>query len=144
MLDGKEVGILGEIHPQAASNFGIDTRVYVAQLDGDALFETHSTEKKYHPLPKFPASTRDVAVTCDEELPVAEIEKVIRANTGRLLEKLELFDVYRGSQIPQGKKSVAYSLVLRAADRTLTVEECDRMMNNIFSGLESIGGEIRK
>ena len=144
VLNGKEVGILGEIHPQAASNFGIDTRVYVAQLDGDALFEAHSTEKKYHPLPKFPASTRDVAVTCDEELPVAEIEKVIRANTGRLLEKLELFDVYRGSQIPQGKKSVAYSLVLRAADRTLTVEECDRMMNNIFSGLESIGGEIRK
>ncbi|MEG0854798.1 MAG: phenylalanine--tRNA ligase subunit beta, partial [Angelakisella sp.] len=142
--NGKQLGILGEIHPKVAGNFGIDTRVYLARLDGNALYENRDNEKKYRPLPKFPASGRDLAVTCDEALPVAELEKVIRKEGGRLLEKLELFDVYRGTQIEQGKKSVAYSLSLRAADHTLTVEECDKVMANIFGGLEKLGAEIRR
>ena len=94
-------------------------------------------------MPRFPASTRDLAVICDEALPVAEIEKAIRRHVGKLLEKVQLFDVYRGAQIPAGKKSVAYALILRAADRTLTVEECDKAMAQALEGLKEVGAEIR-
>jgi phenylalanyl-tRNA synthetase beta chain len=144
VVDGRTVGVLGEIHPEVCANFDLGTRVYVAQLDADLLYALHSTEKKYTPLPKFPASTRDLAVICDEELPVAAIEKAIRAHVGKILEKVELFDVYRGAQVPQGKKSVAYALILRAPDRTLTVEECDKAMAAALAGLAEIGAEIRK
>ncbi len=143
-VGGETVGILGEIHPEVCENFGIGAKVYAAQLDGDLLFRLHSTEKNYTPLPRFPASTRDLAVICDEALPVAAIEKAIRAHVGKILEKVQLFDVYRGAQVPQGKKSVAYALILRAADRTLTVEECDKAMAAALEGLAEIGAEIRK
>ncbi len=143
-VNGEQVGILGEVHPAVCENFDIDIRVYVAQLDADALFAAKAPEKRYAPLPKFPASTRDLAVLCDDVLPVADIQKIIRQKAGKLLEKLELFDVYKGTQIPEGKKSVAYSLALRAADHTLTVEECDKVMNAIFDALSSIGADVRK
>ena len=141
---GREVGVLGEVHPAVCENYGIDARVYAAQLDADALFELRSPEKKYSPLPKFPASTRDLAVTCDDATPVAELQKIIRRKAGKLLEQLDLFDVYKGAQIPEGKKSVAYSLVLRAADHTLTVEECDKVMNAVFDALSEVGAEVRR
>ena len=144
VAEGRTVGMLGEVHPTVCANFDLGTKVYAAQLDADLLYQLHSTDKKYAPLPKFPASTRDLAVICDEELPVAAIEKVIRAHVGKILEKIQLFDVYRGAQVPEGKKSVAYSLVLRAADRTLPVEECDKAMNAALAGLAEIGAEIRK
>ncbi|MEG1943287.1 MAG: phenylalanine--tRNA ligase subunit beta, partial [Angelakisella sp.] len=143
-LEGKRIGIIGEVHPKVAENFGIDSRVYLAKLDGDTLYAGRSAEMRYCPLPKFPASGRDLAVTCDEALPVAELEKLIRREGGKLLERLELFDVYRGTQIASGKKSVAYSLSLRAADHTLTVEECDKVMGSIFAALEKLGAEIRR
>lgn len=141
---GKQLGILGEAHPTVAGNFGIDTRVYLAWLDGDAIYASRDAEKRYRQLPKFPASGRDLAVTCEEALPVAELEKVIRREGGSLLERLELFDVYRGTQIASGKKSVAYSLSLRAPDHTLTVEECDKVMGGIFGALEKLGADIRR
>ncbi len=144
MAGGETIGGIGEIHPEVCENFGIGTRVYVAQLDGELLFRLHSDKKSYQPLPRFPASTRDLAVICDESLPVAAIEKAIQTHVGKILEKLELFDVYRGAQVPQGKKSVAYALILRAADRTLTVEECDKAMAAALEGLAAIGAEIRK
>ena len=140
----KSLGILGEIHPEVCENYGIDSRVYAAQLDMDTLFALRSPEKKYVPLPKFPASTRDLAVTCDDTVPVAQLQSVIRSKAGKLLEQLQLFDVYKGSQIPQGKKSVAYSLVLRSPDHTLTVEECDKVMNAVFDGLAQVGAEVRR
>ncbi|MEG1875477.1 MAG: phenylalanine--tRNA ligase subunit beta, partial [Angelakisella sp.] len=142
--NGTRLGVLGEVHPQVAENFGLDTRCYVAQLDGDLLYACHNPKKLYTPLPKFPASGRDLAVTCDESLTVAAMEKVIIAQAGKLLERLELFDVYRGAQIAEGKKSVAYSLSLRAADHTLTVEECDKVMSAVFAALEQLGAEIRR
>ena len=141
--DGKNLGLLGEIHPAVCENFEMDTRVYAAHLDADLLFKAHSDEKHYTPLPKFPASARDLALLCDDALPVAELEKVIRKKAGSLLEALELFDVYRGSQIPEGKKSVAYSMTLRSADHTLTVEECDKLTSAVLAGLEEIGVRIR-
>lgn len=142
-LEGKEIGVVGEIHPSVVENFGLAQRTYVARIEVDSLFENADNDKKYRPLPKFPASTRDLAVMCDATLPVAEIEKIILAKGGALLENVELFDVYQGEQIDSGKKSVAYALTLRAKDRTLTVEECDETMSKIVKELETIGAFIR-
>ena len=142
-IDGREVGSVGEIHPTVAENFGLETRTYVARLDFAALFELQLPEGRYQPLPRFPASTRDLAVTCDETVPVALIEKEIREAVGNILERLDLFDVYRGAQVAEGKKSVAFSMILRAADRTLTVEECDKAMERVLQKLEKHGISIR-
>ena len=100
-------------------------------------------EATYHPLPRFPASTRDLAVICEDSLPVAVIEKTISGAVGGILEQIRLFDVYRGAPIPAGKKSVAYSLVLRAADRTLTVEECDKAIERALNALSEYGITLR-
>ena len=124
--------------------FSVPECVYIAEINIQKLFGCEKKTIKFRPLPKFPVVDRDLAVTVDAEVAVGDMIAEIYAAAGEMCCDVRLFDVYRGSQIPQGKKSVAYSLVLRAADRTLTVEECDRMMNNIFSGLESIGCEIRK
>ncbi|MBR3952541.1 MAG: phenylalanine--tRNA ligase subunit beta [Oscillospiraceae bacterium] len=139
----KKIGEIGEISPAVLDNYGIGTRAYVATLDIADIFDARIVEKKFKPTPKFPASTRDLAIICDDELPAASLEKAIRAGAGKLLEKVELFDVYKGSSIAEGKKSVAYTMTLRAADRTLTVEECDRAVNKVLKELANIGAELR-
>ena len=139
----KKNGVIGEIAPAVLDNYGIGTRAYVATLDIADIFDARIVEKKFKPTPKFPASTRDLAIICDDELPAASLEKAIRAGAGKLLEKVELFDVYKGSSIAEGKKSVAYTMTLRAADRTLTVEECDRAVNKVLKELANIGAELR-
>lgn len=138
-----ELGTLGEIHPQVAENYGVDTRVYVARLSCDALFQARCNEKEYHPLPKFPAIIRDLALLCDDELPVQSIEKAIRSGAGNLLEQAELFDIYKGKQIPAGKKSVAYNITMRSADRTLTDEDIEKAMNRMLKNLSDLGVSIR-
>lgn len=142
-IGGKNIGVIGEIAPAVLENYGIGTRAYVATLDIADIFDARIVEKKFKPTPKFPASTRDLAIICDDELPAASLEKAIRAGAGKLLEKVELFDVYKGSSIAEGKKSVAYTMTLRAADRTLTVEECDRAVNKVLKELSAIGAELR-
>ncbi len=137
------LGILGEIHPSVCQNYGIGTKVYLAKLDVDTMFDARVIEKKYSPMPKFPASSRDLAIVCDQSLPVLFIEKAIRSAVGKILEKVELFDVYQGSQIEKGKKSVAYNITMRAADRTLTDEECDKAVKNILTELQKIGAVLR-
>ena len=137
------LGTIGEIHPAVAENYGIGTRVYVARLDCNTLFAVRSGDKEYHPLPKFPATTRDLALLCDDELPVQSIEKAIRAGAGKLLEKTELFDIYKGKQIPEGKNSVAYNITMRSADRTLTDEDVEKAMNKILKNLADLGASIR-
>ncbi len=139
----KKIGEIGEIAPAVLENYGIGTRAYVATLDIADIFDARIVEKKFKPTPKFPASTRDLAIICDDELPAAALEKAIRTGAGKLLEKVELFDVYKGSSIAEGKKSVAYTMTLRAADRTLTVEECDRAVNKVLKELANIGAELR-
>ena len=139
----KKIGVIGEIAPAVLDNYGIGTRAYVATLDIADIFDARIVEKKFKPTPKFPASTRDLAIICDDELPAAALEKAIIAGAGKLLEKVELFDVYKGSSIAEGKKSVAYTMTLRAADRTLTVEECDRAVNKVLKELANIGAELR-
>ena len=139
----KKIGEMGEIAPAVLDNYGIGTRAYVATIDIADIFDARIVEKKFKPTPKFPASTRDLAIICADELPAAALEKAIRAGAGKLLEKVELFDVYKGASIAEGKKSVAYTMTLRAADRTLTVEECDKAVNKVLKELANIGAELR-
>ena len=143
LVDGNVVGIMGEIHPNVCQNYEIGTKAYVAKVNMDQLYAAKRPEVEYTPLPKFPASARDLAIICDDATPVRDLERAIRSASGKLLEKLELFDVYRGQQIEQGKKSVAYNLVLRAADRTLTVEEADAVVKKVLKALDAIGATLR-
>ena len=141
--DGEEFGIIGEVHPLVCVNYGINTRVYVGKLKLRKLFAMMDTQRSYVPMPKFPASTRDLALLCDDALPVMTMEKAIKAAAGKILEKIELFDVYKGSQIAQGKKSVAFNISMRASDRTLTHEEVNGAMSKILKALEELGAQIR-
>jgi phenylalanyl-tRNA synthetase beta chain len=137
------LAVLGELHPNVQGNYGIDIRVYAAEIDFDLLRRCARLEKEYRPLPKFPATTRDIAVICDEETPVLELEKTIKSAAGKVLESIALFDVYRGKQIAANKKSVAFSISLRVQDRTLTDEEADIIMKKIVAALSSIGAVLR-
>lgn len=137
VVKGESIGFFGEVHPDTAARFDMeDVRVYVAQLRLPELYAAADPVTVYRALPRFPAVERDVALLCDEELPVAEIEQAIRAGGGKILEKVELFDVYQGEQIEAGKKSVAYSLLFRSADGTLTDEQIDGVLHKIFKNLK--------
>lgn len=139
----KEIGVVGEINPVVLANYGIGTRAYVATVDISDIFDLRSPEGKYKPTPKFPASTRDLAIVCDDEMPAAVLEKAIRRGAGNILESVKLFDVYKGIPLPSNKKSVAYTVTLRASDRTLTVDECDSAIENAIKELNSVGAILR-
>lgn len=143
-VKGKKLGILGQVHPQAAANFKIGTEVYCAVLDFPALLEFATDEKHYQALPKFPATGRDIALILDKEVNVGEIAGVIEAHKGDILREYALFDVYEGAQVGEGKKSVAYSLTFRADDRTLTDGEVNQVMDKILAELkEKLHAELR-
>jgi phenylalanyl-tRNA synthetase beta chain len=142
-LDGKRLGVIGEIHPKAAEAYGIGERVYCFTLDVDLMFEYAKNEKKYTPLPKFPAVTRDLALICDDNVPVLTLEKAIIRGAGKLLEQIKLFDVYKGEQIEANKKSVAFSIVLRSNDSTLTDEHTAGVMKKVMKELEKVGANLR-
>ena len=133
---GVKVGVLGQVHPKVMQNYGIDVAVYAAELDFDAIFANMVTEKHYTPLPKFPATTRDFSFVCEEALEVGKIEDVMAKAGGKLVEDIALFDIYRGPQVGEDKKSVSIRVTLRAADRTLTVEETDKISAKILAALE--------
>lgn len=139
----EKLGVIGEIHPKVAENYGIDTRVFVFLLDAELMFRCAKTEKIYKPLPKFPAVTRDLALVCNDGVPVLTLETAIRSAAGAFLEKIKLFDVYRGEQIEVGKKSVAFSIQLRSADSTLTDEHVGSIMKKVISALEKAGATLR-
>ena len=142
--DGKKIGVFGEVHPTVSKNFGMDTRVYICELDLNTLISFYSDSVKYKQLPKYPAVSRDIAMLIDDNINVSKIEKIIKKNAGNILEGYTLFDVYKGSQIPEGKKSVAYSVTFRADDRTLTDDEISAVFDKILSGLkEQLGAELR-
>ena len=132
----RELGVFGQIHPSVAANYGLDVEVYTAELSFDALYASRSGVPVYQPLPKFPAVTRDLAVVCDEAVTVGALEESIRRGAKGFLKEVTLFDIYRGPGITAGKKSVAFSLVLRADDRSLTSEEADADMKSILETLE--------
>ena len=138
-----QVGIMGELHPKVMENYGIEARTYVAKINIPELMELSNSVKTYKPLPKFPATTRDLSVVCDEDIPAASLEKAIRKAVGGILENVSLFDVYRGEQIESGKKSVSYSISMRSLEGTLTDEQADKAMEKAIKELSALGAELR-
>ena len=144
LIGGAQAGVFGTVHPTVADRYGLSGELLAAELRMDALFNAIDPNKLYHPLPKFPASTRDIAVLVDDAVPAASMQAAIEQAAGAILESAKLFDVYKGKGIPEGKKSVAYSLSLRAPDRTLTDEECDKAMRDALAALETeFGAALR-
>ena len=137
------IGYLGQLHPVVAENYGIKGDTYIADIDMDKITELSDFDIKYVEIAKYPASTRDLALLCDKNIYVGDIEKIIRANAGDNLEKCDLFDVYEGENIAEGKKSVAYALSFRATDRNLTGEEVSAAVDSILMALKEKGIEIR-
>ena len=140
----KYIGYLGQIHPDVADNYNIDTEVYMAVIDTETLYDYASFDIKYAGIANFPAVKRDLSLTVERTVPVGGIESVIIEGGGDLLEDVKLFDVYEGDRIDTGLKSVAFSITLRAKDRTLSDEEINNTMNNIIGKLEAFGAELRK
>ena len=133
---GRRIGVFGQVHPLVAQNYGVDAQFYCAELDLEQLQCAKGPDPEYVPLPKFPAVTRDIAVVCGEAITVGALEDCIRKGAKGLLKDVTLFDIYRGKGVPEGKKSVAFSLVLRADDRSLTAEEADSDVKSILETLE--------
>jgi phenylalanyl-tRNA synthetase beta chain len=138
------IGILGEVHPDVNDNYGIDESCYVAVLDLDVLVKLSAMDKKYKALPKYPAVTRDMAILIDDSILVQQIEDIMRRQGSSMLESIALFDVYKGSQVPEGKKSVAYSLTYRLEHKTLTDVEVNKIHDKILRSLEhQLGAQLR-
>ena len=136
------VGVFGQVHPLAAKNFGVDGELYAAELSFDALLLAQGADPEYAPLPKYPPITRDIAVVCAEDVSVGALEAAIRKGAKGLLKEVALFDIYRGKNLGEGKKSVAFNLVLRADDRSLTGEEADEDVKSILETLEKDCGAV--
>ena len=144
IYDGKVVGYLGEIHPEVADAYGIGERAYVAVIDMPEILPYATFDRKYTGIAKYPAVTRDISMVVPKKILVGQIEEVIEKNGGAHLESYKLFDLYEGAQIKAGFKSVAYSIVFRAKDKTLEEAEITAAMNKILKGLEDLGIELRK
>ena len=142
-VNAEQIALLGEVHPTVAGNYSIGTRCYIAEISMDVLFKNRETEKVYKALPKFPAVTRDLAFVCEKSIPVVSLEKMIASSIGKTLENIALFDVYEGAQVEKGMKSVAFSLSLRSAERTLTDDDADTAVGKAIKALEKIGVKLR-
>ena len=144
LVDGKEIATFGEVHPTTAATYGIDCRCYIAEVKLDLLYSFDKEAIIYKPLPKFPAVLRDFALICDVALPIGDMENAIKSAAGKICEKVKLFDVYVGSQIPEGKKSVAFSVSLRSLEGTLSDEQIESATKKIIKSLDSIGAKLRQ
>ena len=143
-IDGEKAGEFGEIHPDVAKSYEIDKKVFVAEITLSAIIAAADDTKRYEPLPRFPAAERDLALTLDEDVAAADVLSCIRANAGEFFESAELFDVYTGDQLGAGKKSLAFSIVFRAKDRTLLDEEANTARDLIVKAAEAeFGAKIR-
>ena len=143
-VNKKYVGVLGEVHPDVTDNYGLNENCYVAELNLDILYAASDLVKKYKALPKFPAVSRDMALLVDDAILAAQIEEIIIKQGGSILEKVNLFDVYKGKQIAEGKKSIAYSIVYRHEERTLKDEEVNKVHDKILRTLEiRLGAQLR-
>lgn len=144
IYDGEALGYLGEIHPVVADKYGIGEKAYVAVLDIPRVVENASFDRKFEGIAKFPAVTRDISMMVSKDILAGQIEAMIRQRGGKHLESLKLFDIYEGEQIKKGYKSMAYSLVFRAKDKTMTEDEITSAMKKVYNGLESMGIELRQ
>ena len=138
MIEGEELGIIGEIHVDVANNYNIKDRVYIAQIDFNKLVELTNLDIKYKPLPKYPTMMRDLAVIVKEDVLVGDIKKLISKHGKGLIEKIDIFDIYTGDQIPDGMKSVAYSIIYRSKERTLQEDEVNNIQKDIIKDLEDV------
>jgi len=141
-IDGVDVGVMGQVHPLVAKNYGIDVDVYCAEINFTSVMDLLLPDATYTPLPKYPSVTRDLSLICDEAVTVADVENVICASAGKLLRGVKLFDIYRGVGVPEGKKSTAFSLELRADDRTLTDTDSEQVVSKVLKALEERLGAI--
>ncbi|WP_303789941.1 phenylalanine--tRNA ligase subunit beta [Ruminococcus flavefaciens] len=142
--NGAHLGIMGEVHPEVQETYEIGVKTYVAKLNIPELMAAAAEKITYQPLPKFPATTRDLSLLVDEDMPVAELEKAIKGAVGKILEKVTLFDVYRSDDMKKsGKKSIAYSISMRSHEGTLTDEQADGAMKRVLKALSAIGAELR-
>ena len=141
---GKVIGFLGEVHPEVLDNYDIGTKAYVAVLDMPEIIPFATFDRKYEGIAKYPAVTRDISMVVPKEILVGQIEAVIAQRGGKILESYSLFDIYEGSQIQEGYKSVAYTLSFRAKDRTLEEADVSAAMKKILNGLQGLGIELRQ
>ena len=139
---GEYLGRFGQVHPLVAKNYGVSEELYAAELDFPAMFAHRTTELYYAPLPRFPAVMRDISLVCDDALTAGELEKCIRRAGGEYLESVEVFDVYKGANIPESKKSVSFALALRAGDQTLTDDHADEAVAAILDALAREYGAV--
>ena len=143
-IDGEVIGVMGQVHPLVAKNYGIDSEVYCAELNFTKMLGLRLPDPTFTALPKYPAVSRDLALICSEDITVAQVEEVISASAGKLLRKIQLFDIYRGVGVPEGKKSMAFSLQLRADDRTLTDSDSEAVVNNVLVAVkEQLNATLR-
>nr|WP_326167523.1 phenylalanine--tRNA ligase subunit beta [uncultured Lachnoclostridium sp.] len=144
IYDGAVIGYLGEVHPDVADIYGIGERAYVAVIDMPEVVSRANFDRKYEGIARFPAVTRDISMVMPKEIMVGQVEKAIEDKGGQYLESYALFDLYEGAQIKEGHKSVAYSIVFRAKDRTLEEADVSKAMDAILGALEEMGIELRK
>ncbi|MDD5793344.1 phenylalanine--tRNA ligase subunit beta [Clostridium sp. HCP1S3_B4] len=144
VIRGKKVGVFGEVHPDVAENYSIDVPCMLAELDLDKLYEASNTTKKYSPIAKFPAATRDISVVVNDNILAGDIYDIIKKAGGALIEKISLFDIYKGEQIEKGKKSMAYAIIYRNNKKSLTDEEVNKVHDRILKSLEKeVDAELR-
>ena len=141
-VDGVALGYLGQVHPLVAAAYGMDCEVYCAEINFTRLMDLLLPDATYIPLPKYPAVTRDLSFICDETVTVAQAEQTIAAAAGKLLRSVKLFDIYRGANLGDGKKSLAFSLELRADDRTLTDADTEPVISKVLEALSSQCGAV--
>ena len=142
--EGKEIGYLGEVHPEVCDAYSIGTRAYIAVIDIPSVLEFATFDRKYKGIAKFPAVSRDLSMVVPKAVSAGQIEDMIRQRGGKIMESCELFDIYEGDQVKEGCKSIAYSITFRADDRTLTDDDITGAMKKILNGLESLGIELRQ
>ena len=144
VVRGKNIGVFGEVHPDVLENYNMDVPCMVAELDLDKLYEASNTTKKYSPIAKFPAATRDISIIVDESVLAGDIYDIIKKAGGALIEKITLFDIYKGEQIEKGKKSMAYAIIYRNTKKSLTDEEVNKVHDRILKNLEKeVDAELR-
>ncbi len=145
MYDGEKIGQIGEVHPVVANNYSITKRSYIGEINITKIYDIAILERVYKPLPKFPASKRDIAMLVKDDVLVMDIENAIKEKGGKILESIQLFDIYKGDQIEEGYKSIAYNLVFRDSEKTLTDSEINEVMERILKNLKNkVSAELRK
>jgi len=142
LINNKRIGYLGEIHPEVLDNYDIPVRVYIAEFNFEEIMTQVDLDIKYMPLPKYPSIERDIAIVVAEEITAGQVEEIIRNKGGKLVEEIKLFDIYRGSQIEEGYKSMAYSIVYRSNEKTLTEKDIAKVHNKILNSLANQVGAI--